>query len=57
MCPEPDMLVEARFLRQLVGVTQLRFVAAQLALSYTREDGTLGVMLFGRRAAQSQRRD
>jgi heat shock protein HslJ len=52
MCPEPDMTVEARFLRQLGGVKQLSFVAAQLALSYTRDDGTLGVMLFGRRAAE-----
>lgn len=52
MCPEPEMAVETRFLRQLTGVTRLRFVAAQLALSYTREDGTSGVMLWDRRLAR-----
>ena len=52
MCPEPDMTVETRLLGQLSGVRQVSFVAGQLALSYTREDGTLGVMLFGRRAVR-----
>ena len=45
------MAVETNILRQLNGVTRPRFVAAQLALSYTSEDGTSGVMLFDRRPA------
>lgn len=49
MCPEPEMAVEHRFMRQLEGVRQLRFVAGQLALPYTIESGAFGVMLFDRR--------
>ena len=52
MCPEPAMSVEARFLQQLSGVTQLRFVAGQLALRYTKPDRTIGAMMFDRRAAR-----
>lgn len=52
MCPEPAMAAEARFLRQLGGVSQLRFVAGQLALQYANPDHTFGVMLFDRRAAK-----
>jgi heat shock protein HslJ len=52
MCPEPAMAAEARFLRQLGGVSQLRFVAGQLALQYAKPDHTFGVMLFDRRAAK-----
>jgi heat shock protein HslJ len=52
MCPEPAMTVETRFLRQLGGVTQMRFMAGQLALPYANSDQTFGVMLFDRRAAQ-----
>lgn len=52
MCPGPVMAVETRFLRQLNGVTQVRFVAGQLALTYAKADRTFGVMLFDRRAAR-----
>jgi heat shock protein HslJ len=52
MCPEAEMAVETRFLEQLAGVTQIRFVAGQLALPYTKQDKSNGVMLFDRRAAQ-----
>jgi heat shock protein HslJ len=52
MCPERAMSVEARFLQQLSGVTRLRFVAGQLALSYAKADLSSGVMLFERRAVQ-----
>jgi len=52
MCPDPAMAVESRFLRQLAGVTQMRFIGAQLALTYTMPDKTSGVMLFDRRAAR-----
>jgi heat shock protein HslJ len=52
MCPEPAMTVETRFLQQLGGVQRIRFVAGQLALPYTKKDGSFGVMLFDRRAAQ-----
>ena len=52
MCPGAEMAVEQRFFAQLAGVTQMRFLAGQLALSYAKPDKTLGVMLFERRAAQ-----
>lgn len=52
MCPEPAMTVETRYLEQLGGVRQIRFVAGQLALPYARKDRSSGVMLFDRRAAQ-----
>jgi len=52
MCPDPEMAVEVRFLRQLEGVKQMRFVAGQLGLAYTEKDGTSGTMLFGRRSSQ-----
>jgi len=50
MCPDPEMGVETRFLRQLSGVRQMRFVAGQLALPYQISDQSFGVMLFERRA-------
>jgi heat shock protein HslJ len=50
MCPDAEMAVERRFLEQLAGVTQVRFVAGQLALPYARKDQSFGVMLFERRA-------
>jgi heat shock protein HslJ len=50
MCPEAEMAVEQRFLGQLAGVTQVRFVAGQLALPYAKKDRSSGVMLFDRRA-------
>jgi heat shock protein HslJ len=52
MCPEAEMAVEQRFLEQLAGVTQMRFVAGQLALSYAKKDKSIGTMLFDRRAAK-----
>ena len=52
MCPEPAMTVETRYLEQLGGVRQIRFVAGQLALPYARKDGSFGAMLFDRRATQ-----
>ena len=52
MCPEAEMAVEQRFLDQLAGVTQMRFVAGQLALPYTKRDKPSGVMLFDRRTAK-----
>jgi len=52
MCPEPAMTVATRFLQQLGGVTQVRFMAGQLALPYANTDKTFGVMLFDRRPIQ-----
>ncbi len=52
MCPESAMTVETRFLQQLGGVTQMRFMAGQLALPYANKDKTFGVMLFDRRPTQ-----
>jgi heat shock protein HslJ len=52
MCPEGQMSVEGRFLRQLGGVTGMRFIAGRLALSYSKTDKTFDVMLFDRRAAR-----
>jgi heat shock protein HslJ len=52
MCPDAEMAVEQRFFAQLAGVSQMRFLAGQLALSYVKPDKALGVMLFERRAAQ-----
>ena len=51
-CPEPEMSVEARFLERLSRVTQLRFVAGQLALRSAKPDETVWVMLFDRRPAR-----
>ena len=50
MCPETEMAVETRFLQQLGGVRQMRFVAGQLGLSYQKGQA-FGVMLFERRVA------
>jgi heat shock protein HslJ len=55
MCPEAEMAVEQRFLAQLAGVTRLQFVAGQLALPYTKQDKSFGVMLFDRRGAMTAR--
>jgi heat shock protein HslJ len=49
MCPEMEMSVETRFLRQLASVDQMRFAAGRLGLGYVR-DGRRGLMLFERRA-------
>jgi heat shock protein HslJ len=50
-CPEREMEVEDRFLRQLAGARELRFSAGRLALSYGEKDAASGVMLFERRVA------
>jgi heat shock protein HslJ len=50
MCRDPEMAVEARFLRQLSGVRQMRFMAGRLALPYQIKEESFGVMLFERRA-------
>jgi heat shock protein HslJ len=47
MCPDPEMAVENRFLKQLAGVTQFSFMAGELALAY-QTDGAFGVMFFRR---------
>jgi heat shock protein HslJ len=49
MCPETEMSVETRFLRQLAGVDRMRFTPGRLGLGYER-DGRRGIMLFERRA-------
>ena len=49
MCPEAEMSVETRFLQQLAGADQMRFVAGRLGLGY-RRDGGRGLMMFERRA-------
>lgn len=49
MCPESQMSVEARFLRQLGGITRMRFIAGRLALSYAKTDKMFDEMLFDRR--------
>lgn len=51
-CPEAEMAVEQRFLEQLAGLTQIRFVAGQLALPFAKKDTTQGVMLFDLRTAK-----
>lgn len=45
MCPEEIMAVEARFQRQMTGVTQYTFLTGKLALTW-QDDGKAGVMLF-----------
>jgi heat shock protein HslJ len=52
MCPEAEMAVEQRFLERLAGVTQIRFVAGELALPFAKQDATHGVMLFESRTAR-----
>lgn len=48
MCAEAEMEVEARFLKQLGAVRQMRFVGGQLALPFS-QNGSFGTMLFERR--------
>jgi heat shock protein HslJ len=47
-CPEPEMAVEARFLSQLKGVDRYGFMAGELMLGYSTNDGS-GFMTFERR--------
>ena len=44
-CPQEQMTVESRFLKQLAAVKKFGFLAGQLALSY-EADGVSGVMSF-----------
>jgi len=48
MCPDAQMQIEDRYLRQLERVTRFGFILGQLALTY-QTDGTGDVMLFERR--------
>jgi heat shock protein HslJ len=45
-CPERPSAVEARFLKQLGGAKTFGFLLGRLALSYEREGGGQGTMLF-----------
>jgi heat shock protein HslJ len=45
-CPEPQSAVEARFLEQLGGARTFGFRLGRLAISYEREGGSRGTMLF-----------
>ena len=47
-CPEAEMKVEARFLREFAGVTRFGFLQGRLALSYQNEEGVKS-MQFDRR--------
>lgn len=47
MCPEPEMAVEDRYLRQLAAVVQFSFMAKHLVLTYVL-DGQAGTMYFDR---------
>jgi heat shock protein HslJ len=45
-CPDLPSAVEARFLKQLAGATKFGFLLGQLAVTYTKEGGSIGLMLF-----------
>jgi heat shock protein HslJ len=45
-CPEPQSAVEARFLKQLGGAKKFGFHLGRLALSYEKDGGAYGTMLF-----------
>ncbi len=45
-CREPHASVEARFLSQLARATKLELVSGRLALSYEKDGGGSGTMLF-----------
>jgi heat shock protein HslJ len=45
-CPEPQSAVETRFLKQLGGAKKFGFLLGRLALSYEKEGGAGGTMLF-----------
>jgi hypothetical protein len=50
-------LVETRFLKQIGGARKFSFLLGRLTITYEREGGALGTMLFDGRApaAASQR--
>jgi heat shock protein HslJ len=45
-CPEPQSVVETRFLRQLGGATKVGFLLGRLAVTYQKDGGAVGAMLF-----------
>ena len=45
-CPEPRSSVETRFLKQLGRTRKFSFLLGRLAVTYEREGGALGTMLF-----------
>jgi heat shock protein HslJ len=45
-CPEPQSAVETRFLKQLGGAKKFGFLLGRLALSYEKDGGAFGTMLF-----------
>jgi hypothetical protein len=49
---EPAASVEARYLAQLGAVRRLGFHLGRLALTYEKEGGALGTMLFDERPAE-----
>lgn len=49
-CPDDESAVEARYLRQLAAASKLGLLAGRLALTYSNEDGSSGVMLFEQQA-------
>ena len=52
-CPDPQSAVETRFLKQLGGATKYGFFLGRLAITYTKDGGSVGAMLFeGRTPAE-----
>lgn len=45
-CPELQSAVETRFLKQLGGAKKFSFLLGRLALSYEKDGGAFGTMLF-----------
>jgi heat shock protein HslJ len=45
-CPGPQSAVETRFLKQLGGAKKFGFLLGRLALSYEKDGGAFGTMLF-----------
>jgi heat shock protein HslJ len=50
-CPEPQGAVEQRFLKQLAAARKFGFWLGQLQVTYEKDDGAIGMMLFERRPA------
>jgi heat shock protein HslJ len=53
-CPEPQSLVESRFIEQLSGARTFGFVRGRLMISYSRANGSHGTMLFDRRTSPAK---
>ena len=49
-CPDLESSVEARYLQQLGATHRFGFLLGRLALSYEKDGGTSGTMLFDGRA-------